>query len=84
MTSYSSNGASHGPGNHGTQDPSSQGAPDYNLSGVLHFLQSEWRRYEHDRNTWAIERAELRVRVYTLTVRHALHCSKVSDGALKT
>ncbi|WFD23319.1 Peptidyl-prolyl cis-trans isomerase pin4 [Malassezia equina] len=45
---------------------SSQGAPDYNLSGVLHFLQSEWRRYEHDRNTWAIERAELRARIALL------------------
>lgn len=34
-----------------------------NLSNVLHFLQSEWRRYERDRNEWEIERAEMRVRV---------------------
>jgi hypothetical protein len=28
---------------------------------VLHFLQSEWRRWERDRNEWEIERAEMRV-----------------------
>ena len=25
---------------------SSNGLPEYTLSGILHFLQSEWRRYE--------------------------------------
>ena len=35
---------------------------DFTLSNVLHFLQSEWRRYERDRNEWEIERAEMRVR----------------------
>lgn len=61
MASYSSNGATlgHGPNNSGDVAP---GVSEYNLSGVLHYLQSEWRRYEHDRNSWAIERAELRVR----------------------
>lgn len=43
-----------------------QGPPpngqDYNLSNVLHFLQTEWRHYERDRNEWEIERAEMRVR----------------------
>lgn len=34
---------------------------DYTLSSVLHFLQTEWRRYERDRNEWEIERAEMRV-----------------------
>lgn len=34
---------------------------DLNLSNILHFLQSEWRRYERDRNEWEIERAEMRV-----------------------
>jgi len=66
MASYSSNGAIHGSGNHTNQDPNAHTAPEYNLSGVLHFLQSEWRRYEHDRNTWAIERAELRARIALL------------------
>jgi striatin 1/3/4 len=35
---------------------------DQQLSNILHFLQSEWRRYERDRNEWEVERAELRVR----------------------
>jgi striatin 1/3/4 len=34
---------------------------EYTLPGVLHFLQSEWRRYERDRNEWEIERAEMKV-----------------------
>lgn len=42
--------------------PPPQGNVDtLNLSNVLHFLQSEWRRYERDRNEWEIERAEMRV-----------------------
>lgn len=32
-----------------------------NLASVLHYLQSEWRRWERDRNEWEIERAEMRV-----------------------
>ena len=39
---------------------------DFTLSNVLHFLQSEWRKYERDRNEWEIERAEMRVRRSTL------------------
>ena len=38
-----------------------QSGQDYTLSSVLHFLQTEWRRYERDRNEWEIERAEMRV-----------------------
>ncbi|KAG5341049.1 hypothetical protein C0989_011908 [Termitomyces sp. Mn162] len=33
---------------------------------VLHFLQTEWRRYERDRNEWEIERAEMRARIALL------------------
>lgn len=43
---------------------------DQQLSNILHFLQSEWRRYERDRNEWEVERAELRVRAsFTYTFR---------------
>jgi hypothetical protein len=35
--------------------------PPMNLASVLHYLQSEWRRWERDRNEWEIERAEMRV-----------------------
>ena len=42
--------------------PPPQNGQDFTLSSVLHFLQTEWRRYERDRNEWEIERAEMRVR----------------------
>lgn len=41
--------------------PPPQNGQDFTLSSVLHFLQTEWRRYERDRNEWEIERAEMRV-----------------------
>ncbi len=51
------------------QNPN-QGPPpngqDYNLSNVLHFLQTEWRKYERDRNEWEIERAEMRVSPFSI------------------
>jgi len=45
--------------------PPQQQIPNPNelsLAGVLHFLQTEWRRYEREHNEWEIERAEMRVR----------------------
>ncbi|KAL1930160.1 hypothetical protein VTP01DRAFT_1314 [Rhizomucor pusillus] len=39
---------------------------EYSLPGVLHYLQSEWRRFERERNEWAIERAELKARIALL------------------
>ena len=47
----------------GIPPPPPQNGQDYTLSSVLHFLQTEWRRYERDRNEWEIERAEMRVSV---------------------
>lgn len=46
---------------------------DFTLSSVLHFLQTEWRRYERDRNEWEIERAEMRVRRLVLPSRSQKH-----------
>lgn len=34
---------------------------EYTLPGVLHYLQVEWRKFEREKNEWAIERAELQV-----------------------
>ncbi|KIR67115.1 nuclear mRNA splicing protein [Cryptococcus bacillisporus CA1873] len=39
---------------------------EMNLASVLHYLQSEWRRWERDRNEWEIERAEMRARIALL------------------
>ena len=53
-----------------------QSGQDFTLSSVLHFLQTEWRRYERDRNEWEIERAEMRVRTLPLHVQVASHSSR--------
>ena len=49
----------------GIPPPPPQNGQDFTLSSVLHFLQTEWRRYERDRNEWEIERAEMRVSLVT-------------------
>ena len=41
--------------------PTRQGA-QYSMPGILHFLQTEWARFEMDRAQWDIDRAELQVR----------------------
>ncbi|KAG0182213.1 hypothetical protein DFQ28_006996 [Apophysomyces sp. BC1034] len=43
-----------------------ESAMEYSLPGVLHFLQAEWRRFERERNEWAIEKAELKARIALL------------------
>ncbi|EPQ58098.1 WD40 repeat-like protein [Gloeophyllum trabeum ATCC 11539] len=55
-----------GPQNNGIPPPPPQNGQDFTLSSVLHFLQTEWRRYERDRNEWEIERAEMRARIALL------------------
>lgn len=54
------------------QPPPPQSGQDFTLSSVLHFLQTEWRRYERDRNEWEIERAEMRVRHFLCSPRRCL------------
>lgn len=55
-------GGQGGPGPASDGQSNSAGAgPEMNLANVLHYLQSEWRRWERDRNEWEIERAEMRV-----------------------
>jgi striatin 1/3/4 len=35
--------------------------PQYSMPGILHFLQTEWARFEMERSQWEVERAELQV-----------------------
>lgn len=65
---------------------------DLSLAGVLHFLQTEWRRYERERNEWEIERAEMRVRLQkqlrlplkpSFRSRPELRSSRASDALSK-
>lgn len=50
-----------GPQNGAGVAPPPPNGQDMSLATVLHYLQSEWRRYERERNEWEIERAEMRV-----------------------
>ncbi|CRK14844.1 hypothetical protein BN1723_010499 [Verticillium longisporum] len=41
-------------------------ATEYTLQGVMRFLQTEWHRHERDRNSWEIERQEMKGRIANL------------------
>ncbi len=46
----------------GNKPPEDQGTrPQYSMPGILHFLQTEWARFEMERSQWEVERAELQV-----------------------
>lgn len=38
--------------------------PQYNMPGILQFLQTEWAKFEMERAQWDVERAELQVNYY--------------------
>ncbi|VUC36672.1 unnamed protein product [Clonostachys rosea] len=48
---------------HGPNQPP---ATEYTLQGVMRFLQTEWHRHERDRNSWEIEKQEMRGRIANL------------------
>ncbi len=53
-------------GNNKPQDD--QGSrPQYSMPGILHFLQTEWARFEMERSQWEVERAELQVNTHLRT-----------------
>lgn len=56
------------------QDESGQ-RPQYSMPGILHFLQTEWARFEMERSQWEVERAELQVKI-TLCL---LFCNQYID-----
>ncbi|ODA78075.1 hypothetical protein RJ55_06678 [Drechmeria coniospora] len=41
-------------------------ATEYTLQGVMRFLQTEWHRHERDRNSWEIEKQEMKGRIASL------------------
>jgi len=43
-------------------------APQYTIPGILHYLQTEWARFEMDRAQWEVDRAELQVAVVVCVV----------------
>ncbi|XP_045179942.2 striatin-3-like isoform X8 [Mercenaria mercenaria] len=44
------------------QDETNQ-RTQYSMPGILHFLQTEWARFEMERSQWEVERAELQARI---------------------
>ncbi|KAK3093263.1 hypothetical protein FSP39_013411 [Pinctada imbricata] len=45
------------------QGDDSSPRPQYSMPGILHFLQTEWARFEMERSQWEVERAELQARI---------------------
>lgn len=45
------------------QHDDQQSRIQYSMPGILHFLQTEWTRFEIDRAQWEIDRAELQARI---------------------
>jgi len=42
------------------QEPAS--STNYTIPGILHFIKHEWSRFEKERATWEVQKAELEVR----------------------
>ncbi|CAL8133782.1 unnamed protein product [Orchesella dallaii] len=57
-TAGSAGGTGNGPG--GNKEDSK---PRYSIPGILHFIQHEWARFEMERASWELERAELQARI---------------------
>ena len=51
--------------------------PQYSMPGILHFLQTEWARFEMDRAQWEVDRAELQVNVF-LTLASVLNYRNIA------
>ncbi|KAF9177746.1 hypothetical protein BGZ51_008408 [Haplosporangium sp. Z 767] len=43
--------------------PQAPTVAEYTFPNVLQYLQSEWRRFERDRNEWDIEKTEMKARI---------------------
>lgn len=52
------------------QDEGNQ-RPQYSMPGILHFLQTEWARFEMERSQWEVERAELQVNSFPFNLQRS-------------
>jgi striatin 1/3/4 len=56
---------------------SDSGPPPLTLPAVMRFLQTEWRRFDRERNEWSIERAEYKSHITVLEgERRGIEASK--------
>jgi len=72
--------------NGANKQPDDQLPPQqYTMPGILHFLQTEWARFEMDRAQWEVDRAELQVcgalvQVHIKNHRHRIFGFNVVSG----
>ena len=64
------------------QDVESGQRPQYSMPGILHFLQTEWSRFEMERSQWEVERAELQVSILVNLLNFSSLSSCKSDISL--
>lgn len=50
------------------QNEEAQQKNRYSIPGILHFIQHEWARFELERSQWEVDRAELQVSFYCLSI----------------
>ncbi|KAI7180907.1 hypothetical protein KC352_g23582, partial [Hortaea werneckii] len=72
MSFQQQGGGGNGPGGQGEHQQGPHGT-EYTLQGVMRFLQIEWHAHERARNSWDIERAEMKAKIAKQEgeVRHA-------------
>jgi len=65
--------------NAGKQHDDVPSRPQYSMPGILHFLQTEWARFEMDRAQWEVDRAELQV---GMQIKHKSRICGIRESAL--
>ncbi len=50
------------PGSFTSTIPEPASSTNYTIPGILHFIKHEWSRFEKERTTWEVQKAELEVR----------------------
>ena len=43
--------------------PAPEQVTNYTVPGILHFIKHEWSRFEKERASWEVEKAELQVHI---------------------
>ena len=43
--------------------PTPEQVTNYTVPGILHFIKHEWSRFEKERASWEVEKAELQVHI---------------------
>ncbi|KAI6914658.1 WD40 repeat-like protein [Hortaea werneckii] len=83
MSFQQQGGGGNGPGGQG--EPQGPHGTEYTLQGVMRFLQIEWHAHERARNSWDIERAEMKAKIAKQEgeVRHAKRINEQLERQVK-